>query len=351
MEQKDHFEANQKSLNDFLINLSRLNTSTCFYNRFFIVKCLFLLKKLTMAGDSSKHIIQSLVVNLLIVVAKAIAAFVTSSGAMLAETIHSTADCANQLLLLLGLKQSKRPADAKHPFGYGMSVYFWSFMVAVLLFSVGGMFSIYEGIHKYTHPESVHDVLWGVAVLIFSIILEGYATYSNVQQINKIKGKSSFIKYIKNTKESDLIVVFGENSAAVLGLLLALIALLASYYTNDPKYDALGSLCIGIVLILVAIFLSVEVKSLLIGESADPEIENTINEIIKSEPEISELINCRTIQQGPGTVLVCMKIKLIAGLNSQKLSILINHFESKLRQAQPKVKYIYVEPDLQEWKE
>ncbi|MBG6111955.1 cation diffusion facilitator family transporter [Flavobacterium sp. CG_9.10] len=299
---------------------------------------------------SSNHIIQSLLVNVIIVVAKGFAAFMTGSGAMLAETIHSSADCANQVLLLLGMKQSGRPADEQHPFGYGMSVYFWSFMVAMLLFSIGGMFSIYEGIHKYNTPEPVHEIAWGIGILLFAIGLEGYATYSNIIELNKRKGNSGFFNYLRTTKDSDLIVIFGENSAAVIGLFLALTALLASYYTGDSRYDAIGSLAIGIVLILVAIFLAVEVKSLLIGESADSIILETIEAIIEKELHITQLLNCRTIQQGPGEVLVCIKIKCSPDLNTQSISRLINHFENELRTLRPEVKWLYVEPDLQEWK-
>jgi cation diffusion facilitator family transporter len=307
-------------------------------------------KKPSKTKKESNHIIQSLLVNVIIVIFKAIAAFMTGSGAMLAEAIHSSSDCANQLLLLIGVRQSKRPADDKHPFGYGKATYFWSFMVAVLLFSIGGMFSIYEGIHKYHNPEPIHDVAWGIGVLLFAILLEGYATYSNIVELNKRRGKNSFLSYLRITKDSDLIVVFGENSAAVIGLVLATIALLVSYYTGDSRYDALGSLAIGIVLILVAIFLSVEVKSLLIGESADPIIIQSIETITKKDTNIQEILNCRTIQQGPGEVLVCIKLKINPGLTAKSISILINNFEQELRSNHPEVKYIYVEPDLQEWK-
>ncbi len=307
-------------------------------------------KEHTKTANGSHHIIQSLLVNVVIVISKGFAAFMTGSGAMLAETIHSSADCANQVLLLLGVKQARRPADHQHPFGYGKSVYFWSFMVAMLLFSIGGMFSIYEGIHKYNNPEPVHEIAWGIGVLLFAIVLEGYATYSNIIELNKRKGDSSFFSYLRTTKDSDLIVIFGENSAAVLGLVIALIALLVSYYTGDSRYDAMGSLAIGIVLILVAIFLAVEVKSLLIGESAELIILETIEAIIEKEPNITQVINCRTIQQGPGEVLVCVKIKCSPDLNTESISQLINHFEKELRSIRPEVKWLYVEPDFQEWK-
>ena len=296
------------------------------------------------------HIIQSLIVNLLIACSKGVAAFMTGSGAMLAETIHSFSDCANQALLLLGVKQSRRSPNEKHPLGYGRAVYFWSFMVAMLLFSVGGMFSIYEGIHKYNNPEKVDHIEWGIGVLLFSLILEGYATYSNVVELNIRKSSAGFWQYLRSTKDSDLVVIFGENSAAVLGLILAIAALLASYYTGDGHYDGMGSFAIGVVLILVAIFLSIEVKSLLIGESADPVINDLVQKQVDKNPEILKLINCITIQQGPGEVLICMKIKCIHELNALQISTLINKFEQEIRTAAPEVKWIYIEPDLQEWK-
>lgn len=308
------------------------------------------MKNETQTNHGTKHIIQSLLVNIAIALSKGFAAFMTGSGAMLAETIHSTADCANQLLLLLGVKQAKKEADDEHPFGYGKSVYFWSFMVAMLLFSIGGMFSIYEGVHKYNNPEPVHNIGWAIGIIIFSIGMEGYAMISNIIELRKRKKTIPFFRYLHVTKDSDLIIIFGENSAAVLGLFLALIALLASHYTGDSRYDALGSLAIGVVLIAVAIFLATEVKSLLIGESADPEILETITEIAKAENRITQVINCRTVQQGPGDVLVCMKIKIIPDLSTQDISLLINDFEKELRRQCPEVKYLYIEPDFQEWK-
>ena len=300
-------------------------------------------------SHNTKHIIQSLIVNVLIAAFKAFAAVMTKSGSMLAEAIHSFADCANQGLLYMGVKQAQRPPDEKHPLGYGRSVYFWSFMVAMLLFSVGGMFSVYEGIHKYHEPEPVHHILWGVGILLFSIALEGYAAFSNIVEINKRRGTKGFFQYIKETKDSDLIIIFGENSAAVFGLILALVFMLAAYYTSDGRYDAIGSLLIGLVLIGVAIFLSIEVKSLLIGESADPIITQTAQEIAIKHPNIKELINCITMQQGPGEVLACVKIKCEPHLTALDVSTLINEFEASLRTQCPEVKWLYVEPDLQEW--
>jgi cation diffusion facilitator family transporter len=307
-------------------------------------------KNASAVNHSKKHIIQSLVINLLIACSKGFAAFMTASGAMLAETIHSFADCANQALLLVGVNQSQRPADKLHPLGYGRAAYFWSFMVALLLFSIGGLFSIYEGIHKFHSPEPVTNIGWGVGILLFSLALEGYATYSNVVEFNKRRGAVGFVKYLKDTKDSDLVVIFGENSAAVLGLILALVALVTSYLTGDGRFDALGSLAIGMVLIGVAIFLYFEVKSLLIGESADPIITNLVEELAEKHPEITKLINCISIQQGPGEVLLCFKIKCLNDLTALKISELTNNLEREIRKKVPEVKWIYIETDLEEWK-
>ncbi|MDF2437662.1 MAG: cation transporter [Bacteroidota bacterium] len=300
--------------------------------------------------NSSSHIVQSLVINLLIALSKAFAAFMTRSGAMLAEAIHSFADCANQILLLIGVKQGAKAATEKHPLGYGRAVYFWSFMVAMLLFSIGGMFSIYEGIHKFHDPEPIKNIGWGVGVLFFSIVLESYAMLSNIKEINSRKGKHRFFKYLRDTKDSDLVVVFGENSAAVFGLVFALIAMLLSYFTGDGRYDAAGSIIIGVILIFVAIFLSIEVKSLLIGESANETIMEELNIIIQRHHEVVQLLRCITIQQGPGEVLMCMKIKCKGNISVIDLSTLINKLEEEIRIAAPEVKWIYVEPDMQEWK-
>ncbi|MEO5581611.1 MAG: cation diffusion facilitator family transporter [Saprospiraceae bacterium] len=296
------------------------------------------------------HIIQSLIVNILIASAKGFAAFMTGSGAMLAETIHSFSDCANQAVLLVGVKQAQRPANDKHPLGFGREVYFWSFMVAMLLFSIGGMFSIYEGVHKFNHPEPIENFVWGIGILLLSLALEGYATYSNIVELNKRRGKVGFFKFLNRTKDSDLVVIFGENSAAVLGLVIALVALTAAYRTGDGRFDALGSLGIGVVLILVAIFLSIKVKSLLIGESADVTIMDLVEMEAKKHPEILKLINCITIQQGPGEVLMCMKIKVDHSISILDLSKLTNKFEREIRAKAPELKWIYLETDLQEWK-
>lgn len=302
-----------------------------------------------MASDNTKHIITSLVVNFLIAVSKGVAAAITGSGALLAETIHSLADCGNQGLLLFGVKQARKPPDASHPLGYGRAVYFWSFMVALLLFTGGGVFSIYEGIHKTMHPEPVGSITVGVVILAIALALEGYSTYGNVKEFNARRGTIGFFTFLRRTKDSDLVVVFGENSAAVVGLVFALIALVMSKITNDGRWDGIGSLFIGLVLVGVAIFLAVEVKSLLVGESADPELETKLREVCSGHTEIEKLLRVLSIQQGPGEILVALKVKVRAGLvtggEPGSLCAVINSFEADVKAQIPAVRWLFTEPD------
>lgn len=279
-------------------------------------------------------------------VAKAIAAAVTGSGAMLAETIHSAADCANQLLLLVGIKQAEKPADDQHPLGYGRSIYFWSFLVAMLLFSLGGMFSIYEGVHKLQHPEPVERLGIAVSILVFSLLIEGWATLGNLKEMKKRRADMPLFKYLRATKDSDLVVVFGENAAAVVGLLCALSALGMAAVTGDGRYDAVGSLLVGIVLVAVAVFLAIEIQSLLIGESADPAIEKAVRASVERHAEIDALLRLITIQQGPGQVMVAMKLKMKPELDGNKVVEAINTVEAELKRDVPEVKWCFVEPDL-----
>jgi cation diffusion facilitator family transporter len=298
------------------------------------------------ADHSTSHIIQSLIANALIAVCKGVAAVLTGSGAMLAETLHSAADCGNQLLLLMGVKRARKAPDASHPLGYGRALYFWSFMVALLLFTGGGVFSIYEGIHKIMAPEPVTKVLVGLGVLAVSIVIEGAATLSNIREINKRRGDKPFMRYVRETKDSDLIVVFGENGAATLGLFFAAAALGVAHLTGDPRWDGVGSLVIGLVLVGVAVFLAVEVKSLLVGESADPDIEKAAREVIRGHARLSEVLNIITVQQGPGEVLVALKVRLSPGLSGEEVGRAINDFEVALKAKRPEVRWLFVEPDV-----
>ncbi len=297
-----------------------------------------------MAG-STGHIVKSLVANAIIAVAKGVAAAITGSGAMLAEAIHSGADCTNQALLLLGVRQSRKPPDATHPLGYGRELYFWSFMVAMLLFTGGGAFSIYEGIHKLGAPEPIENPAVGLGVLGFALAIEGWATFDNIRELNVRRKGKPFIRYLRETKDSDLVVVFGENSAATIGLLCAAIAVLVAWQTNDPMWDAVGTLVVGVILVLVAVFLAVEVKGLLVGEAADAEIERTLREIAGADPDVQEVLRVLTIQQGPGEVVVATKLRIKASLSAAEVVATLNRIEAQLKARQPEVRWIFAEPD------
>lgn len=297
-----------------------------------------------MAGDT-KEILKSLAVNVCIAVAKGFAAVFTGSGAMLAEAIHSSADCINQVLLLVGVSRAKKPPDEKYPLGYGRAVYFWSFIVALLLFSGGGVFSIYEGVHKLYTPEPVEHVSWAVGILGFSMLLEGWATYGNLVEMKKRRGNVGLLRYLRDTKDSDLVVLFGENSAAVLGLALALASLGLAVATGDPRWDGIGSLLIGLVLVAVAVFLGNEVMSLLLGERADPQIEITVQEVARTQPNIKRLIRVLTVQQGPGEVMVACKVHLVDGLDTQGVVETIDVFEKAIHERVKDIRWLFVEPD------
>jgi cation diffusion facilitator family transporter len=297
------------------------------------------------AGESTGEILKSLAVNVIIAVAKGVAAFLTGSGAMLAETLHSFADCGNQLLLLKGVHATRRPPDRTHPLGYGRAMYFYSFIVALLLFFGGGVFSIYEGVHKIEHPEPVEDVTIALIILLVSLVLEGWSTLGNIRVMNQRRGTTGFVRYLRDTKDSDLIVVFGENSAAVLGLVFAMAALGLAHATGDGRWDAGGSIAIGLVLVLVAMFLAREVKSLLVGEAADPSLLKSFEELAEIDPNVERVLNVLTLQQGPGEIVVAAKLKFRPGMETDALVDAINAFERALKARVPEVRWSFIEPD------
>ena len=297
-----------------------------------------------MAAGAS-HILRALGANFLIAVAKGIGAFITGSGAMLAETLHSLSDCANQGLLLLGLKQVKRKPDERHPLGYGRTLYFWSFMVAILLFLGGGAYSIYEGIHKLQTPEPITSPYIAVAILSFGFAIEFWAMLGVIKVANERRGKTPFLRYLKDTKDSDVVVIFGEDFAAVVGLGLALIAVILAWVTGNPRWDAAGTLAIGVVLIGVAIFLAIEVKSLLLGESADPTLFEAVKQAAAEDPRIVKVLRALTVQQGPGEVMLACKLQFLDDLTTQALVAAINEFEHRLQTRAPDIKWCFVEPD------
>ena len=295
--------------------------------------------------SSLKSIFLALGANFFIAVAKTIAAVITGSGAMLAEAIHSGADCGNQLLLLLGIKNAEKPADETHPLGYGKAIYFWSFIVALMLFSVGGMFSVYEGVHKLNSKEPINNPQLAIGILAFSLVLELIALGGVIKQINKLKGDLSLVQWFKNSRKSELIVILGEDSAAVGGLLFALGAVVMSMVTGNLVYDAIGSIAIGLILIVVASLVAVEIKSLIVGESADEGLRKQIQSIILENDNVNKIFSMRTLQLGTD-IMLAVKVHMQKNISAKELILSINATEKQLKREIPEIRWIFFEPDL-----
>ena len=296
-------------------------------------------------ADSTKAVIYALCANFAIAVTKYIAAAITASGSMLAEAIHSTADCANQLLLLLGLKRSKRAPTLDYPLGFGKETYFWSFMVAVMLFSVGGMFSIYEGWHKLHEPEELKYPLLALGVLAFGIVAEGFSMWGALREVNKSRGEQNLWDWFRGSRNSELVVIFGEDLAALLGLTFAFVAVLATWMTGNPVYDAAGGIAIGILLVIVAIAVAIEVKALLIGQGVEAHVRKEMVEFLEGQPEIVRVIEFLTLHMG-GDVMVAVKARMQPAASDVALIDAINAVERSLRAAFPQVRWCFFEPDL-----
>ncbi|MBI5099517.1 MAG: cation diffusion facilitator family transporter [Nitrospirae bacterium] len=299
------------------------------------------------ANGSIKAIMYAFGANLGIALAKGFAAWYTGSGAMLAETIHSFADCVNQILLLLGLRRAKLPASEEHPLGYGKAIYFWSFIVALMLFSMGGIFSIYEGVHKMMHPEMPEAPWVAVGVLAVSVLLEIGSLKGALSEVKKFRGRRSLLKWFRQSRQSELIVVVGEDLAALLGLSLALLAVLATIMAANPLFDALGTIAIGVILVLVAVAVGIEVKSLLIGESADPETVSALRDFLSGRPEIEQVYNLITLQLGT-ELMISAKVKMKEMSAALPLIDDINRVEAALRTSFPQVRWVFFEPDVRD---
>jgi cation diffusion facilitator family transporter len=297
-------------------------------------------------GEGVGYIFRALIANGAIAAAKGVGAFITGSGAMLAETLHSLSDCANQVLLLVGLKKSKRPPTAQYPLGHGRQLYFYSFLVAILLFLGGGAYSIYEGIHKLRHPSDVESPYVAIGILAFGLVIELWSMAGAVKAVNERRGSRSLVQYLRESKDSDLVVIFGEDLAACLGLAVALVAVGIAWATGDGMWDAIGTLGIGAVLIGIAIFLAVEVKSLLLGESADSALTEKIEAICRRDPNVVNVLQTITVQQGPGEILVAMKLHFKPELTCDTVVRVINDIEAALRAAMPELKWCFLEPDM-----
>jgi len=299
---------------------------------------------MTTNSDSIKSIFYALFANLSIAVAKAAAAFWTGSGAMMAEAIHSLADSCNQLLLLFGIRQSKRPPDANYPLGYGKSIYFWSFLVAVILFSLGGMFSIYEGVHKFTNPEPLNSPMVAIAVLVFAIIAESISLWGCMRAVDNERRGRHLSLWFSESRSSELLVVFGEDVAALLGLALALLAVLATAVSGNPVYDAVGTMSIGVLLVVIAFTLAKEVKELLIGQSVEKHVGDHMKAFLHEQPEVEHVYNLLTMQMGPDA-MVAVKAKMRPTGSEGALIDTINRVERRFRKEFPMAKWLFFEPD------
>jgi cation diffusion facilitator family transporter len=296
---------------------------------------------------SKKAIYAAFFANFGIAISKFVGAFITGSAGMLAEAVHSLADTGNQALLLLGAKQSKRQPTAQFQFGFGAERYFWSFVVALVLFMLGGVFALYEGVHKFRHPQETSSFALAFIILGVAIVLESISLRTAVKEANKLKpAKISWFRYIKTTKQPELPVVLLEDFGAETGLFLALGGLLLARYTGDPRWDAVGSIAIGLLLIAIAIVLASEMKHLLIGESVDPVLQEDFRTQIESDPQIKEIIHMKTLHIGPDDVLVAAKIDVDPSLSISELARAIDAAEVRIRSVTPFNVIIHIEPDI-----
>jgi cation diffusion facilitator family transporter len=291
-----------------------------------------------------KAILLALGANFAIFVAKLFAAFITGSGSMMAEAVHSLADCGNQGLLLLGIRQSKRPPSDEFPLGWGRALYFWSFLVAILLFSVGGMFSIYEGVHKLAHPEPLKWPWLALGVLIFAMIVEGISMRGCMQEVNKARGNQSLWTWFHETRSSELLVIFGEDLAALAGLGLATLAVGTTMLTGNLMFDAAGTIVIGVLLIVVAVMVAIEVKALLIGQGIEPRRREALMAFLSARPEVAKVLNLITLQMGPD-VMVAIKARMLACESDQDLIDAINTVEAAIKAEFNDIRWSFFEPD------
>lgn len=300
-----------------------------------------------MQDGSKKAIIAAFIANLGIAIAKFIGFLITRSAGLLAESAHSLADTGNQALLLFGSKRARRAADRVHPFGYGPERYFWAFVVALVLFSMGGLFALYEGIHKLNDPHELDNVGVAYGILIFAIALESYSLRTAVVEARHVKPKDkSWWWFIRNAKSPELPVVLLEDTGAEIGLFFALAGLTVADVTGDPRWDALGSIAIGILLVVIAVILAVEMKSLIIGEAPVDEVEQAIQQAIGSTPKVNDLIHLRAIHYGPEHLLVAAKVEFDQTLSIAELAKAVDEVEVAMRTAVPIAKTIYIEPDI-----
>ena len=297
-------------------------------------------------SGGTRAIVAALVTNLFVAVAKFVGFVVTGSSSLLAESVHSVADIGNQALLLLGGRRARKLATVDHPFGYGRERYFWAFVVALVLFSLGSLFAIYEGIGKIRDPHELDSLGWAVGILLVAIVAEGFSLRTAVKESRPLKGSHRWRAFIRRAKVPELPVVLLQDLGALLGLVIALAAVALSQLTGDPVWDGIGALAIGVLLAVIAITLAVEMKSLLIGEGALPEQRERMLAAVGAAPDVERLIHMRTEYLGPDEMLVAAKVQFRAGLTMSELADAIDRTETAIRDAEPIARVIYLEPDL-----
>ena len=298
------------------------------------------------AEGGTKAVIAALLANTGIAISKFFAFAITGSTSMLSEAIHSVADSLNQVLLLVGGKRSKREANERYQFGYGRVRFVYGFVVAIVLFLVGGTYSIYEGWHKWTHPEHVEDVSVAFGVLIVAIILEAFSFRTAIREANKMRGKRSMIKFIKDARQPELPVILLEDFGALVGLIFALAGVSLATITGDGRWDGMGAMAIGVLLVVIAVILVREMTSMLVGESALPEEVDAVYAALESAPLVDRVIHLRTLHVGPEALLVAAKIAIRHHQTAEDIARGIDEAERLLRAAVPTAEYVFLEPDF-----
>jgi cation diffusion facilitator family transporter len=298
-----------------------------------------------MDSGSVRAVVYALAANAAIAVAKYVAAFITGSHAMIAEAVHSTADCGNQLLLLFGMRQAKRAPSAEYPLGFGKEQYFWSFIVALMLFSVGGLFSVHEGWKKLHEPGEVDSPIIAVGVLVFAIVAESFSLWGAMREIGKVRRGRSLWVWFRGTRSAELVVIFGEDIAALVGLVLALVAVAASWVTGNGLYDALGSIAIGVLLIVVAFLIAIEVKALLVGQGVETSVRREMIAFLEEQPSVVRVIELLTLHMG-ADVMVAIKAEMRDAASTRALVDTINGVEAAFRERFPQAQWVFFEPDV-----
>lgn len=300
------------------------------------------------AQGGTKAIVAALAANLGIAVTKFVAFLLTASSSMLAEAVHSLADSGNQALLLLGGKRARRGADEKHPFGYGRERYIYAFIVSIVLFSVGGLFALYEAFHKFQDPHAIDAWKWvPVVVLVAAIAMESYSFRTAIHESNAVRGKQSWVQFVRTAKAPELPVVLLEDFGALIGLVLALFGVGLTLITGDGRWDAVGTACIGVLLVLIAVVLALETKSLLLGESATKTDVAAIEAALVG-PGVPSVIHLKTLHLGPEELLVAAKIEVDVRSGAPEIADAIDAAEARVRAAVPIAQRIYLEPDLRD---